>query len=122
MTVARNDDAVVMVLDAIDDLAEMIPDGPQRFSAHGHNCGARTRLCPGIPLAESRTQGFQLVLSPDRTLTIRTAGDIPIPHHPTLSQQPADGLDPTIAPFSTDWNGDRMDLGYVVHVLLQHSN
>ena len=68
------------------------------------------------------TEGFQLVLSPDRTLTIRTAQDIPVPHHPELPQQPAQDLDQSVAPFTSGWQGDRFDLGYVVMVMAQHSS
>ena len=68
------------------------------------------------------SQGFQLVLSPDRTLTVRTANDIPVPHLPALPQQSAHDLDPNIGPFVSGWQGDRFDLGYVVHVMAQHSS
>ena len=68
------------------------------------------------------TGGFQLVLSPDRTLTVRTAGDIPVPHHPELPQQPAQDLDQSVEPFTSGWQGDRFDLGYVVMVMAQHTS
>ena len=67
-------------------------------------------------------EGFQLVLSPDRSLTVRTADDIPVPHHPTRpSGQPAD-LGQTAEGLSSDWANDPFDLGYVVQVMLQHSS
>lgn len=43
--------------------------------------------------------GFQLTLQDDRTLQVRTA----------------DGTVPT------DWNGEKIDLGYVVNVLVAHA-
>jgi hypothetical protein len=49
------------------------------------------------------SQGFQLVLTPDRRLTVRTADDIPVPHHPGLPQGdctalPADASAETLPP------------------------
>ena len=67
------------------------------------------------------TMGFQLVLSPDRTLTVRTAGDIPVPHHPPLPHRPASELDPS-ARFHSEWVNDPFDLGYVVHVMCLQSS
>ena len=60
-------------------------------------------------------EGYQLVLSPDRTLTVRTADDIPVPHHPARPAQAPSSAD--IAPFTSGWRGDRFDLGYVVMVM-----
>ena len=67
------------------------------------------------------TMGFQLVLSPDRRLTVRTAGDIPVPHHPPLPHRPASELDPS-ARFHSEWVNDPFDLGYVVHVMCLQSS
>ena len=92
------------------------------WAAAGRTDLANLALVCGRHHTLIHTQGFQLVLSNDRTLTVRTADDIPVPHHPALPQHPADDLDPSIAPSSTDWNNDRFDLGYVVHVMLQHSS
>ena len=66
-------------------------------------------------------EGFQLVLSADRTLTVRTAADIPVPHHPTPPPAQAGRLDATIAPYQSEWANDPFNLSHVVWVLLQHS-
>jgi hypothetical protein len=66
------------------------------------------------------TQGFQLVLSPDRTLTVRTAEDIPVPHHPELAREAADDLDRTLAPYTSEWANDPFDLSFVVMVMRAH--
>ena len=68
------------------------------------------------------TQGFQLVLSPDRTLTVRTAADIPVPHHPATSPQAADALDDSTVPYVSEWGNDPFDLGYVVSVIIAHTS
>lgn len=71
------------------------------------------------------SQGFTLVLHPDRTLDVTTADGVPIRHLQPLPWQPANGLDPdsticaTTLPPTT--NGDRLDLDYVVAVLLQQA-
>jgi hypothetical protein len=57
-------------------------------------------------------QGFQLVLSPDRTLTVRTADDIPVPHHPShpsgdphaLPDASAETLPPQLDSRPIDWD------------------
>ena len=66
-------------------------------------------------------QGFQLVLTPDRRLTVRTRDDVPVPHHPSLptghqAQLPVRGerVDET--------THDRFDLHHVVSVMLQHTS
>ena len=64
-------------------------------------------------------QGFQLVLSPDRTLTVRTADDIPIPHHPDLPAGHAHDL--TVGALTSDWQNDPFDLDYIVQIMTQHS-
>jgi hypothetical protein len=69
--------------------------------------------------------GYQLLLQPDRSLTVTTADGTALLHHPALPWAPAEDLDPTgvIGPdtLPTDWNGDRMDLDHVAWVLLQHA-
>jgi hypothetical protein len=67
-------------------------------------------------------QGFQLVLSPDRTLTVRTTADIPVPHHPTPAPQTAQALDLSTDPYTSEWANDPFNLSYVVAVLLAHSS
>jgi hypothetical protein len=64
------------------------------------------------------SQGFQLVLSADRRLTVRTADDIPVPHHPvyprgdlgTLPDVPAGTLCPQL-------DGSRIDWDWAVYVI-----
>jgi hypothetical protein len=68
------------------------------------------------------TEGYQLVLSQDRTLTVRTAADIPLPHHPDLPQHSAHDLDQTTTPFTSGWTGDRFNLDYIVTVMTQHGS
>ena len=64
-------------------------------------------------------QGFQLVLSPDRTLTVRTRDDIPVPHFPGL---PPGRLDELAGPvYRSGATSDRLDLDYAVSVLLQQA-
>jgi hypothetical protein len=99
---------------------------------HAHHvvfwrAGGRTDLC-NLVLVCSRhhtlihQDGYQLVLSTDRTLTVRTRDDIPVRHHPGLPWQPAAGLDVderidrhTLPPM---WDGDRLDLTHVVWSVL----
>ncbi|MFN2539598.1 MAG: DUF222 domain-containing protein [Mycobacteriales bacterium] len=67
-------------------------------------------------------QGFQLVLSPDRTLTVRTAADIPVPHHPghpagdpeALPDVPAGTLPPHLDGRPIDWD-------WAVYVIAQQA-
>ncbi len=61
------------------------------------------------------TDGFQLVLSPDRTLTVRDRHDIPVPHHPVRPVEAPSTRD--VAPFTSGWQGDRLDVAYVVMVM-----
>ena len=70
--------------------------------------------------------GFQLVLQADRRLSVSTADGVPLLHHPALPWgDPAD-LDPggrVAASTSALENADaRMDLGYVVSVLLAQAS
>jgi hypothetical protein len=67
-------------------------------------------------------QGFQLVLTPDRQLTVRTADDIPVPHHPTyptgephaLPDVPAGTLPPQLDGRPIDWD-------WAVYVIAQQA-
>ena len=64
-------------------------------------------------------EGFQLVLSPDRSLTVRTKDDIPVPHHPAL---PAGSTAQLTGPaYRSRATADRLDLGYAVSVLLRQA-
>jgi hypothetical protein len=65
--------------------------------------------------------GFQLALTPDRTLTVRTSNDIPIPHHPHVPGQSAEGLESPATPYTSEWANDRFDLGYIVTVMAAHT-
>ena len=67
-------------------------------------------------------QGFQLVLSADRALTVRTADDIPVPHLPALPVGDAQDLDCSVAGLVDGYVGDRFDLDYVVQIMAQHSS
>ncbi len=42
-TVAGDDDPLVLLLDTVDNLAEVVANRPQGLCAHGHNCGASMR-------------------------------------------------------------------------------
>jgi hypothetical protein len=68
-------------------------------------------------------QHFRLVLHPDRRLDVGTADGVSVLHHPALPWGDRAALDPTgrvaaeaLPPAQTE---ARMDLGYVVSVLLQ---
>jgi len=68
--------------------------------------------------------GYRLTLHPDRTLHVHTPDGTRLPHHPALPWAPAeelpvDGI--TAETLPTHWTGERMDLGYVVNVLLRHA-
>jgi len=70
-------------------------------------------------------QGFQLHLDGDRRLTVTTVKGVSVLHHPGLPWRSAEELDreadiqPTTLPPTV--NGDRLDLGYAVAVLLQQA-
>ncbi len=66
--------------------------------------------------------GYQLTLHPDRTLTVRNADGKLLEHHPTATESSAEDL-PDVRPdtLPTPWQGERIDLGYVVNVLLAHA-
>ena len=69
-------------------------------------------------------EGFQLVLSPDRTLTVRTVDDIPVPQHPASAHGSADELAAAVGeiqPYSSDWTNQPFDLGFVVWSTLQRT-
>jgi hypothetical protein len=65
-------------------------------------------------------QGFQLVLRPDRRLDVTTPEGTPLLHHPRLPWGDRDDLDPT-ARLDVQASTPRMDLGYIVNVLLQQA-
>lgn len=69
--------------------------------------------------------GYQLVLRPDRVLVVRTADGTLLSPHVARPAAHADDLDPqqavTAETLPTQWGGERMDLGYVVNVMLQHA-
>ncbi|HWH30097.1 MAG TPA: hypothetical protein VNU26_14285 [Mycobacteriales bacterium] len=73
------------------------------------------------------TQGFQLVLHPDRRLEVHTADGVPVLHHPAQPRgDPADlatGCGQLVsAEALTPQNGDaRLDLGYVVSTALDQA-
>jgi hypothetical protein len=84
-SVARDRDALVLVLDAVYDFAEVIPDVAKRFNRHAHNCGA----LPAVPQVrgpnnerdqeERRSKnGFSTLISPlgqfSRPLSVVGAG------------------------------------------------
>lgn len=70
-------------------------------------------------------EGYRLRLDADRVLHLHDRHGAPVLHHPALVQGQAADLDPdrTITPdtLPTGWTGERMDLGYVVSVLLAHA-
>ena len=66
--------------------------------------------------------GYQLTLADNRTLTVRTPDGQLLEHPPTLPHVPAETLPPvTTDTLPSKWQGESMDLGYVVNVLLQHA-
>ena len=70
------------------------------------------------------SEGFQLVLTPDRQLTVRTAVDIPVPHSPGLPVGDMDALPggisaTTLPPQVT---GERIDWDWAVYVIAAHSS
>ena len=93
-----------------------------RFWRHG----GRTDLANLVLLCERHhtlvhEQGFQLALTPDRALTVRTRDDIPVPHHPPLPTGDSDWL-PLDAALADETSHDRFDLRHVVSVMLQHTS
>lgn len=67
-------------------------------------------------------KGYQLTLGTDRSLTVRTADGERLEHQPTLPGVSAETL-PLVSAgtVASEWDGERMDLRYVVSVLLQHA-
>lgn len=65
--------------------------------------------------------GFQLVLSPDRTLTVRTHDDIPVPTQPTRQATPTHDWTSSLAIDDTTlpptWLGDPLNLHYLISTL-----
>lgn len=70
-------------------------------------------------------EGYRLALGRDRALEVRTAEGTRVLHHPGLPRGRAEELDPerviTPTTLPTAWSGERMDLGYVVNVMLMHA-
>jgi hypothetical protein len=69
------------------------------------------------------SEGFQLVLTPDRKLTVRTAADIPVPHHPVPPtgdpEELPDGMTPDTLPPNCD--GRPIDWDWAVYVIAAQS-
>lgn len=65
-------------------------------------------------------EGYRLVLDPDRKLHVRAADGTALEHHPALLHSPAEDL-PVVAADALEYGGERMDLGYVVNVMLAHA-
>lgn len=111
------------------------PGCPRNTKLHAHHViywthGGRTDLDNLVLLCHRHhtlvhTEGFQLVLSPDRTLTVRTRDDIPVPHHSSPAWGNPHQLDPTLDidehRLPPQWHGEPLDLSYVTMVLLQHA-
>jgi hypothetical protein len=74
------------------------------------------------------TQGFQLVLHPDRRLTVATADGVPVLHHPAQPWgDPAElasgrGRGVSAGTLPPDQCTARMDLGYVVSVVMAQAS
>ena len=70
-------------------------------------------------------QGYRLRLDTHRVLHVRDKQGTPVLHRPPLLPGDAASLDPTgritAETLPTRWTGERMDLGYVVNVLLAHA-
>jgi hypothetical protein len=64
--------------------------------------------------------GYQLTLHLDRTLTVRCPDGQLLAHQPELPVASAEAL-PAAEPFTSDYLGDRFDLGYVVSVMVSHA-
>ena len=66
-------------------------------------------------------EGYQLVLSPDRQLTVRTAADIPVPHLQTPpvgdAEELPDGITATTLP--PQLTGEPIDWDWAVYVIAQ---
>jgi hypothetical protein len=63
----------VLVLDAVDDLGEVITDRSQGFTSHGHNCGANwASMSTCGPVGEPTSQS-PTPISPSRTARARSA-------------------------------------------------
>jgi len=70
-------------------------------------------------------EGYRLRLDSHRVLHVRDRHGKPVLHRPPLVAGDAAALDPTgritAETLKTRWTGERMDLGYVVSVLLAHA-
>ena len=122
-------------LGAVDGERCRFPGCPRSRSLHAHHVrfwrdGGRTDLA-NLALVCSRhhtlihTERYQLVLHPDRRLTVTTAAGVPVPHRPALPWRSAQELDPErrigAHTLPTRWDGSPMDLGHVAWVLTQHA-
>lgn len=69
-------------------------------------------------------EGFQLVLTPDRRLTVRTASDIPVPHAPPLPRDDREALPRGISAdtLPPQLTGERVDWDWLVSVIAAHSS
>ncbi|HWH29344.1 MAG TPA: DUF222 domain-containing protein [Mycobacteriales bacterium] len=126
------------LLGTIDGERCRFPGCTRHKKLHAHHvrfwsAGGRTDL-DNLVLVCSRhhtlihTQGFQLVLHPDRRLEVHTADGVPVLHHPALPWgDPADlaaGCGQLISAETLHaQNGDaRLDLGYVVSTVLAQAS
>jgi hypothetical protein len=66
--------------------------------------------------------GYDLRLADDRTLTVRAPDGRLLEHHPALPPASAEAL-PLVAAdaLPSRWGGEKLDVGYVVNVLLQRA-
>jgi hypothetical protein len=124
------------LLGALDGERCRFPGCTRHRKLHAHHVvywsdGGRTDLA-NLVLVCSRhhtlihQQGFQLLLDRERRLTVATPEGVPVLHHPAQPWGAPAALDPTrricaeaLPPTDTD---ARMDLGYVVAVLLRQAS
>ncbi len=107
--------------------AACLPTRPPLVPRHGYGSTSLDNLLLVCARHHTllHTQGFQLTLHPDRTLTVLTADGTEVPHHPELPWGDADELDldrhlqpTTLTPDSVE---PRLDLHYIVSVLSQQA-
>jgi hypothetical protein len=65
--------------------------------------------------------GYELVLDTDRRLRVTTADGTVLEHMPALPSASAEALPPAPPLTEPGYDGSRFDLGYAVHVMLQHA-
>lgn len=105
-----------------------MPGCTRAIKLHAHHVvfwslGGRTDLA-NLVLVCSRhhtlihSEGFRLSLRADRSLEIRTAEGVPVPHRPTIRVAP--GAELPAASFTTSAD-DRLDLSHAVWVLRQQA-